>query len=168
MIAYPRKVLLATDGSEDSARAARVATALASEAELHVVHVGRSAASEAGATAARPPLPGEPPGYAERRARKLLDKQVEQVLQDGGMVTEAHLRMGQPATEVVSVSARLGADMIVVGGGGPRPIRRAVAATTRRAALGAAAEAIVRSAPCPVLVVRGDAAPDAPMADGDG
>jgi nucleotide-binding universal stress UspA family protein len=44
MIEYPTKVLLATDGSEDSARAIEVAVALSGKtgAELHVVHVGQA------------------------------------------------------------------------------------------------------------------------------
>lgn len=52
-------------------------------------------------------------------------------------------------------AGELGADLLVVGGGGPRRTRRAVAATTRRTAIGKVADASVRSAPCPVLVVRG-------------
>ncbi len=107
----------------------------------------------------RPALPGEPPGYAEREARKLLDRQVEEVQQIGGKVAEAHLRIGQPAAEVISTGAELGADMIVVGGGRARAIRRTGAATMRRNVLGKAADAIIRSAPCPVLVVRGEAVP---------
>ncbi len=158
MSAYPKKVLLATDGSEDSIRAAHAAVALSEGSELHVVHVGQPAPPEVGASAARPPLPGEPPGYAEKQARKLLDGQVKMVEAAGGNVTEAHLRMGRSAAEVISVATEVGADMVVVGSGGPRPVRRAVAATTRRPVLGRASDVIVRSAPCPVLVVRGDAA----------
>ncbi len=158
MIEYPKKVLLATDATEDSVKAANVAVALAGHAasELHVVHVGQPAASAAGGTAMRPPLPGEPSGYAERQALKLLDGQVEQIEAASGVVAEAHLRMGQPAVEVVALSVELGVDLLVVGSGGPRPARRAVAATTRQAAMGRASGVIVRSAPCPVLVVRGD------------
>lgn len=74
----------------------------------------------------------------------------------GATVAETHLRMGQPAREVVAVADEIGADLLVAGGGGPNTMRRAVAATTRKAAIGAAAGAIVRSSPCPVLVVRGD------------
>lgn len=164
MNAYPKKVLLATDGTEDSIRAAHVAVALAGStgAGLHVVHVGQAAPSTTGATAARPPLPGEPPGYAERQARRLLDGQVEVLRSIGGTVAEAHLRMGQPAAEVIALAEDLDADLLVVGSGGPRPVRRAVAATTRQAAMGRASGVIVRSAPCPVLVVRGDGLLDAP------
>lgn len=156
MSAYPKKILLATDGSEDSIRAARVAVALAGNAELHVVHVGQPATSEVGASAARPPLPGAPPGYAEKEARRLLDGQVKTIEAAGGNVAEAHVRMGEPAAEVVALGAGIGADMVVVGSGGPHAVRRAVAATTRRPVLGRASNIIVRSAPCPVLVVRGE------------
>ena len=158
MVGYPRNIMLATDGTEDSTRAAHAALALAasSGAELHVAHVGQPAPSNVGASAMRPALPGEPPGYAERQARMLLDRQVEEIRAEGGTVAEAHLRMGRPAAEVVALAAETGADMLVIGGGGPHQMRRAVAATTRRAAMGKVADAVVRTAPCPVLVVRGD------------
>lgn len=160
MTDYPRNVLLATDGTEDSTKAAHAALALvaSSGAELHVVHVGQAAPSNVSATAMRPALPGEPPGYAERQARKLLDRQVEELRAEGATVTGAHQRMGRPATAVVALAAEVGADMLVIGSGGPHQVRRAVAATTRRSAIGKVADAIVRTAPCPVLVVRGDSA----------
>lgn len=160
MIEYPKKILLATDGTEDSARAARVAVALAARtgAELHVVHVWHARASAETAAATRPPLPGEPPGYAARQARKLLDARVAMIHSDGGKVEEAHLRAGQPAAEVVALGAEIGTDLIVVGSGGAHAVRRAVATTTRQPAIGRASDAIVRRAHCPVLVVRGDGA----------
>jgi nucleotide-binding universal stress UspA family protein len=162
MIEYPKKILVATDGTEDSIRAARISVSLAasSGAELHVVHVGQRAPQTAGAPAARPPVSSEPSGYAEKQARKLLDGQVEVIRSIGGEVSEAHLRMGQPAVEVVALAGELGADLLVVGSGGPRPLRRAVAATTRQAAMGRASGVIVRGAPCPVLVARGGDLPD--------
>lgn len=171
MSEYPNKVLLATDGTEDSARAARAAVALAnsSGAELHVVHVGHAGPALGGAPAMRPALPGEPPGYAEQQARKLLERQVEEIRAANGTVTGVHLRMGQPAPEVVAVAAEIGADLLVVGSGRPRPVRRTVAATTRQPALGRASDVIVRAAHCPVLVVRGDAVPGVGReASGDG
>ncbi len=60
MNGYPRKLFLATDGTEDSARAAEAAVALAGSpgSKLHVVHVGQAASATTGATAVRPPLPG--------------------------------------------------------------------------------------------------------------
>ncbi len=56
-----------------------------------------------------------------------------------------HLRMGKPAREVVGLSEKLGVDLLVVGSGRPRAARHALSATGRRAALGSAADYIVRS-----------------------
>ena len=157
MIDYPKKVLLAVDGTEDSVKAGHVAAAIAGRAgaELHLVHVGRPATPPAGAAVGHPSyLPGEPAGYAERQARKLLDRQVEKLQATGESVTGAHLRVGRPAPEIIALAAALAMDLVVVGSGGPHAMRRAVAAATHRAALGSVSDAIVRTAHCPVLVVR--------------
>lgn len=158
MIEYPTKILLATDGTVDSARAAHVAVALSSKtgAELHIVHVGQaSSAPTSGASATgAPPLPSTPYEHFVKRAERLLEQQVEQVRSAGGTVTEAHLRMGRPAPEVIALSEEVGADLLVVGSGRPRQVRHAVTATMRRDALGSVADVIVRGARCPVLVVR--------------
>ena len=98
----------------------------------------------------------EPYETIVERAGSLLERQVEQIRESGDTVAETHLRIGSPPYEVVVLSDELGADLIVVGSGRPRAVRRAVSGTMRRAAIGAAADYIVRSAHCPVLVVRGD------------
>ena len=163
MIEYPKKILLATDGTKGSATAASAAVALAtsSGAELHMFHVGHAAQTSEVATAMRPALSDEPPGYAERQARKLLERQVEEIRAAGGTVSVARLRTGQPSSEVLALATELGVDLLVVGSGGPHKMRRAVAATVRRAALGRAADVIVCNAHCPVLVARGDGLPEA-------
>ncbi|BBL80031.1 universal stress protein UspA [Rubrobacter xylanophilus] len=158
MSGYPNRILLATDGTEDSARAARLAAALAAKcaAELHVAHVWRPGASETvTAAATRPPLPGEPPGYAERQARKVLGAEVRRVEEEGARVAQTHLRPGRPAQTLVALAARIGADLLVVGGGRPRAMRRAAA--PRRPLLGKVADEVVRSAGCPVLVAHREA-----------
>jgi nucleotide-binding universal stress UspA family protein len=159
MIEYPTKILFAADGGEGSMTAAEAAIALSNKtgAELHVVHVGQAHHSGSGVTAEAGGLPGgDTYETIVDRARKLLERQVEQVRESGGTITETHLRIGSPPYEVVGLSDELGADLIVVGSGRPRAVRRAVSETMRRAAIGAAADYIVRSAHCPVLVVRGD------------
>src|SRR6185369_10411182 len=62
-----------------------------------------------------------------------------------------HLRLDAPATEVAQMAADLEADLVVVGTHGRRGIARLL--------LGSVAEAVVRLAPCPVLVVRPKALP---------
>lgn len=163
MIEYPTKVLLATDGSEDSARAAETAVALCARtgAELHVVHVGQVSSASTGTSVEGGPLPGQPAGYSERQASRLLERQVGEIQRAGGTVAGAYLRMGEPAYEVVGLGDEIEADMLVVGSGRPRPVRRAVSATMRRPTLGRAADIIVRGAHCSVLVVRGERIPAA-------
>lgn len=91
---FPSKILLATDGSEDAAVAGRAAADLSrmTDSELHVVHAWRSLPHYA-----YPSLVPESyhPPY-EEGARKILDRQVEQVREAGGSVAEAHLRTGSP------------------------------------------------------------------------
>ena len=161
MIDYPTKILLGTDGTEFSARAAQTAVALCAKtgAELHVVHVWRLPSGVTGTTAQAASLPSASPDEAMQMGQTLLDHQVEQIRQFGGEVTGAYLRMGQPPYEVVGLSDEIGADMLVIGRGRPRAMRRAVSETTRRPALGRAADYIVRSAHCPVLVAYGEGAP---------
>lgn len=163
MIEYPTKILLATDGTEDSIRAAQVAVALSSKtgAELHVAHVWQPASTATGTTVGGVSLPSEPHEHATRRGERLLERQVEQIREAGGTVAGSYLRMGQPAVEVIALSDELGIDLLVVGSGRPRPVRRAVTSTMRRGALGSAADVIVRNAGCPVLVARGEGMPEA-------
>lgn len=59
---------------------------------------------------------------------------------------KAHVRLGAAATEIVRLAAEVDADLIVVGTHGRTGIRRVL--------IGSVAEAVVRTAGCPVLVVR--------------
>ena len=67
--------------------------------------------------------------------------------------------MGKPAREVVGLSEKLGVDLLVVGNGRHRAARHALSATARRAVLGSAADSILRSANCPLLVVHSTGVP---------
>jgi nucleotide-binding universal stress UspA family protein len=140
-----RRILLATDGSEEAELAAGVAVELASStgSELHVVHVKLLPLV--------PPYP-EVLGWredlerAERQARGLLDEQVKKVEDAGGTVAGIHLREELPAEEIVALAEDLGTDLIVVGSRGRGGMRRALR--------GSVSDRVVRHAHCPVLVVR--------------
>ena len=142
-----KRVLLAIDGSEGTEVAARAAAEVAegTGSALHVVYVE--------------PLPdfvknGDgAPGYdrelnekIEEEARERLRKLVWRVKAGGGTVTEAHLRMGAVAEEIVGLADELGAGLIVVGSRGLGRMRRALA--------GSVSERVFRHARCPVMVVR--------------
>jgi nucleotide-binding universal stress UspA family protein len=142
-----RKVLLATDGSEEAELAARAAIEVAegTGSELHVVYVE--------------PLPDfmknghGTPGYDRElyemiggEARETLRKLVWRVKVAGGTVAEAHLRMGAVAEEIVGLADELEAGLVVVGTRGQGRIRRTLA--------GSVSESVYRDAHCPVMVVR--------------
>ena len=155
MSIFPAKILLAIDGSEEAALAARTAADIAQKtgSELHVVH-------------ARLMLPWT--GYpdagtltggavdaedARERVARWLEDQVDWIEAEGGNVAQAHLRLGRPeegiitvAEEIVSLAEEIGAGLIVVGSRGLGGIRRAL--------IGSVSDSVVRHAHCPVLVVR--------------
>ena len=144
---FPTRILLATDGSEGAELAASRAVELAqrTESELHVVYVGIAPAflmSDPGTVGYDRMILEE----IEDEARGLLRKLSWRVKVAGGDVAGEHLGMGEVDLEIVGLAKKLGADLIVLGCRGHRGIRRAIG--------GSVSDAVIRHAPCPVLVVR--------------
>jgi nucleotide-binding universal stress UspA family protein len=150
MSIFPTRILLATDGSEEAQLAALRAVDIAenTDSELHVVHVG-----------VIPTFLESYPGtlgyerklyeQIEEESRELLRKESWRVKVAEGTVAGAHLRMGVVVDlEIVALAKELGVDLIVMGCRGHRGIRRAIE--------GSISDAVIRRAPCPVLVVRSD------------
>jgi nucleotide-binding universal stress UspA family protein len=143
-VAFPAKVLLATDGSEEATVATQIVTDLGERtgSEVHVVHVGEI------------PLTHYPDRYGyralyeehEREARQLLEAQVEKMKDAGATVEQAHLRLGRADEEVVVLAEELGVDLIAMGGRGLGGVSRAL--------MGSVSDSAVRHAHCPVLIVR--------------
>jgi nucleotide-binding universal stress UspA family protein len=158
MTLLPRRILQATDGSEEAELAARVAVELAKStgSELHLVHVKLLPLT--------PPYPDvldwrwrEDLERAEREARELLDEQVKKVEEACGAIAGAHLRDERPpADEIVALAEELRVGLIVVGSRNRGRIRRALTVSVP--------DRIVRRARCPVLVVGAGAR----VADGAG
>ena len=147
MSIFPTKILLATDGSEEAEQGALRAVDLANrtDSELHVVHVGVVPSflmSYPGALGYDRMLYEE----IEEESRALLRKLSWRVKAAGGTVAGAHLRMGAVELEIVALAKELGVDLIVMGCRGHRGRRRAIE--------GSISDAVIRHAPCPVLVVR--------------
>jgi len=143
MAIFPTRVLLATDGSPDAALAAQSAVELCERtgSELHVVHVGEYLPTFYAYTE-------EEPTELQHNAQQLLDEQTERIRAAGGQVTQAHLRLGRAAEQIVNLSEELSIGIIVIGSRGLSALRRAV--------LGSVSESVVRHAHCPVFVVRED------------
>ena len=152
MSVFPGKILVATDGSEDSMMAARAAIDLASEtgAELHVVHVGPAHVYPPQTAGPTPPMGTDE--EVRREAQGVLDWQGEEIQKAGGNIEKAHLRVGKPAEEILHVSEELVAGLIVVGNQG----LGGKFSRMRRFLMGSVSEKVARYARCSVMVVRKD------------
>jgi nucleotide-binding universal stress UspA family protein len=144
---FPTRILLATDGSEEAELAALRAVDLAERTDsgLHVVHVGVVPIfleSDPGTCG----YDGKLYEQIEEESRELLRKLSWRMKVAGGIVAGTHLRIGAVDLEIVGLAKELGADLIVMGCRGHRGIRRVIE--------GSISDAVIRHAPCPVLVVR--------------
>ncbi len=138
-----KKILVATDFGEPAGRALDCAIDLAAAlgASVTVVHALDLPMYGSGATAVAAALSIP---EIERASKEALDAALAERRGRGvsltGMVREGHAR-----DEILAVAKEIGASMLVVGTHGRKGLERAL--------LGSVAERIVRTAPCPVLVV---------------
>jgi len=152
MSIFPTKILLATDGSREAARAAHTAARIADEtdSDLHVVYVSpRSLLLHPGhfvGPEVEEHWLQREQELLEREAQLLLDTQVEEIETAGSSVAQTHLRVGKPDEEIVALGEELEVGLIVVGSRGRGGVRRALT--------GSVCDSVVRHAHCPVLVVR--------------
>ncbi len=156
----PYAIVCAVDYSQAGDLALERAFELTSErplARLHVVNVlpvyQPGTATDAAWSGALPSVAQaaeELRGYVERKKAEYRAAHAGQNLQFLDTVL-AHQRVEAPAEEIAQLAADLEADLVVVGTHGRRGLSRLV--------LGSVAEATVRLAPCPVLVVRPKAVP---------
>jgi len=141
-----RKILIAVDGSPIAARSAEVGIELARSlggdvAFIYVVDPAENTIPEGGVPAA------DLLAMAQEEGNKLLAGFRERAaLQPPAL---EFLQVGKPGTEIVKAAENWSAHMIVIGSHGRGGLGRLL--------LGSVAEAVVRHATCPVLVVRGQA-----------
>jgi nucleotide-binding universal stress UspA family protein len=134
----PKKILLATDGSEDARLASLAAASFSVEggAELHVVHAWQSV-----------PHPVVDADYYEEGAARILEGETEFVSDAGAAIGGTHLVMRSPVDAILDLGEEIGADLLVVGSRGHGTLGRLI--------LGSVSEGVVHHATSPVLVLRG-------------
>jgi nucleotide-binding universal stress UspA family protein len=137
---FPKKILLATDGSENTAQAIKAAVDIARRrgSEIHLIHVWHDVHTPHAHAFVRSEL--------RQQGREILDKEVKMIEEQGGTVTRSHLREGRTFEEVIKLGDKLEADLLLVGSRGHRGLRRML--------VGSNSEDIVHHAHRPVLVVR--------------
>ncbi len=136
-------ILYATDFSRHADRALEYATSLARlyQSKLYMVHVIRNPADKIYGT-----LHGDYHGLiagARAKAAELMSRYDESVKD---LNHEALLKEGDPVYEILRVVDEKQADLVVMGSHGEGPLEHLL--------VGSTCDKVVRSAPCPVLVVR--------------
>ena len=139
-----RKILIAVDSEPIAVRAVDIGAELANalRAEIALINVVESALGYPADTGGVPP--GEILALAKQDAKKLISN-LRRHLSAETIVMEL-VPVGSPATEIVRAANDWSADMIVLGSHGRKGVHRAL--------LGSVAEAVMRQARCPVLVIR--------------
>jgi nucleotide-binding universal stress UspA family protein len=145
---YPyRRILVPVDFSEVSVGAVRHALALARPGGASVVLL-----SVVDTSFPYPDLYSfEDPNHdyfkvMRERALGRMKEWLEELREEAeGVAVEKLVARGRPAVEIPALAREVGADLLVVARHGAGPLRHAV--------MGSVVEAVVRSAPCPVLVL---------------
>jgi nucleotide-binding universal stress UspA family protein len=137
-----RKILIAVDGEAVSTHAAEVGVQLACcvTGEVALVHVVEPALTHAPGIAAEDLL-----AEARKDGKGILSAVQDSI--SPLFAAREFIRVGKPAPEILAIAKEWPADVVVVGSHGRSGIPRVL--------LGSVAEAVMRHAPCPVLVIRG-------------
>jgi len=137
------KILIATDGSEHSERAAKIAV------ELAKLSGGTVVALYVADTSRTSHLPDDMLLYSMRGLLMNEGKDavafVEKLAADSGVVFESALIEGNPGEEIIRFSETAGASTIVIGSVGRTGLDKFL--------LGSVAEKVVRNSKIPVLTV---------------
>lgn len=141
----PNVIVTATDGSEQSLRAANAAAALArtNDAQLFIVTVVRPPEGWWGIVGAPPPAESLGNALADAQ-RVVLEKTVEAV-DLTGVRYETVEEVGEPANRLASFAEAQDADLLVIGQRG--------AGVVERIMVGSVADRLVHISKMPVLVV---------------
>jgi len=141
-----RRILVSIDSDPIAAHAAEIGADMArlAGAELAFIHVIEPALVNAADT-------GIQPDVFVASARETARRMIEDFRKRLPLQTAAldFVQIGNAATEIVNAARDWPADLIVIGSHGRGGLKRAL--------LGSVAEAVMRQAPCPVLVVRSKA-----------
>lgn len=135
-------IVLATDGSENSLRAAEKAIALAilnNEAKVEVIYVVDGSTSKKDVLRNWDVL-----GIKEQRQQKL--QQTESLAQAANIKYELKFLRGDPAESIVEYAEKNDVDIIIIGSRGLNSLQEMV--------LGSVSHKVTKRARCPVMVVK--------------
>lgn len=137
------RMLVATDFSPSSESALHLSAGLARvlAAEIHLLHVAASPAKVGS--------PSDPAACSRETRINEKFRRAIGVSRAGDLVSQCLVLHGEPAEEILAHAAQTRTRLIVIGTQGRRGLQRLL--------VGSVAEAVIRGARCPVMVVRNGA-----------
>jgi nucleotide-binding universal stress UspA family protein len=137
-----KKILLASDGSEHSIRAAEQAVGLAkcnSDSVLHLVYVVDGDTSKSDVL-----RNWNVADLSDKRKERI--RSVEELIQASGVTYEIHILHGEPGPTIVQHANEKHFDLVVIGSRGLNGFQEFV--------LGSVSHKVAKRAACPVLIVK--------------
>ena len=141
---FINRILVPTDGSDPSIRAADYAIKLAKQFDSEIIAIyviDRLILEEVSKIHERHVLEEEIKSKAQRCLNYVVNSAEKEGLKATSILVE-----GQPHDQIIQHARNLKADMIIMGSRGRRG--------TERILIGSVAERVIEYAPCPVLVLR--------------
>lgn len=140
-----QRFLVPVDGSETAERAARFAASLARATGASVTLVYAYDGAQSAVAAARAGLSTDAVDQDQAKHAQDVFERARSVM--AGVEVKEHLiEIGPPAERIVDTAKRLQVDQIIIGSRGLSPLKELL--------LGSVSERVMRSAHCPVTVVR--------------
>jgi nucleotide-binding universal stress UspA family protein len=141
------KILIATDGSEPARAAVEVGLELAAEQGAKLICITVAQRLDYGPALGFRFAPGAVVPHGATPADRTPLQAAARLAADRGIDMRAVIVAGNPVDQIAAYARSMGADLIVVGSRGHGPLARTV--------LGSVSRGLLRTAHCPVLVVRG-------------
>jgi nucleotide-binding universal stress UspA family protein len=142
-----QKILIATDGSDCSARAAECGISIAKllDAQILVVYaIDDVVLDQVSKVTGREQAERELKQHGQQCINYVLGLAKKEGVKDGCLLSK--LAEGRPYEQIVHLAKELNVDLIVMGTFGRRDSERPL--------IGSVAERVIEHAPCPVLVVK--------------
>ena len=138
-----KKILLATDGSENAKRAANEAAGLARELSSHVilVYIIHNPPSQSRMVQAN----FDVHSLLEEDAKSDIKNTLE-IFETEGLAYTLKVAIGDPAAEIIGIAEKENADLIVIGSRG--------LGTLKGVFMGSVSQKVTHHAKCPVMIVK--------------
>lgn len=138
-----KKILLATDGSENAGRAAKEAASLAEELSSHVflVYIISNPPSQSRMAKAN----FDVHSILLEDAKSAIKDTIEN-LENNNIPYTLRVAIGEPSSEIIEISEKEKVDLIVIGSRG--------LGTIKGVFLGSVSQKVAHQAKCPVMIVK--------------